>query len=132
MKLKILCMSAAVLFAPLLQAASPLSNQYNELLKNSDFEKTSDKYEQCVFRKGRQLIQIADFETTMKYAPKACTREFLQIKQLLLSIPVDVNIAEILLPSIAESVEIDLVNLLLDLKVPKTEPQATGTPATGQ
>ena len=83
-------------------------------LDSDEFQELKAEYQRCVLRRGEQLLDTNDFETAVKYAPTACRRDLLKIKRLMLGSAFKVEVADGLLASIAEGVEIDLVNALLD------------------
>jgi hypothetical protein len=86
-------------------------------LNSPEFLQMKAEYQSCVLQRGAELTEIGDFELAMTYAPLACRRDLLKIKRMMLGSAFKVEVAEDLLASIAEGVEIDLVNFLLDKKL---------------
>jgi hypothetical protein len=89
-------------------------------LDSADFRRMKSEYQQCVLQRGSQLLKAENFETAMTYAPLACRRDLLKIKRLMLGSAFKVEVANGLLASIAEGVEIDLVNALLEQEMGKS------------
>ncbi len=86
-------------------------------LDSENFRRMKSEYRQCVLQRGSQLLKVENFETAVTYAPLACRRDLLKIKRLMLGSAFKVEVANGLLSSIAEGVEIDLVNALLEQKM---------------
>ena len=86
-------------------------------MESDEFNRMKMVYRLCVLERGSQLMGVTSFETAMEYAPLVCRRGLLQIKRFMLGSAFKVEVTEGLLSSIAEGVEIDLVNALLDEKL---------------
>ena len=100
-----------------LKAFSQVSDQPRPLLESEEFAKAKDAYRECVLEKGVQLMAVTDFDTAMRYGPLVCRRGLLQIKRYMLDSAFKVDVMNGLIASIAEGVEIDLANHLLEEKL---------------
>jgi hypothetical protein len=76
------------------------------------FNKMKLKYEQCVLTKGTQFAKVSTPTEAIKFAPIACKREILEIKQFFLNSAFKKSVITALIDSIKEGVEIDLVNVV--------------------
>ena len=74
------------------------------------FDKMKLKYEKCVLKKGAQFAKVSTPTEAIKFAPIACKREILEIKQFFLKSAFKKTVITALIESIKEGVEIDLVN----------------------
>ena len=81
-------------------------------------------YRACVLQKGSELMSVTSFESAMIYAPLVCRRGLLQIKRFMLGSAFKVEVADGLLSSVAEGVEIDLANALLQEKLKERDTHA--------
>ncbi|MFT4807439.1 MAG: hypothetical protein ACI9LX_000758 [Paraglaciecola sp.] len=72
------------------------------------------RYEECVFKRGKELIQISSLRDALEYAPLACRRNLLQTKKYLLDSAFKLEVIDQLVSSIEEGIKIDLANLLID------------------
>jgi hypothetical protein len=70
-----------------------------------------------VLEKGVELMAVTDFDTAMRYGPLVCRRGLLQIKRYMLDSAFKVEVMDSLIASIAEGVEIDLANRLLEARL---------------
>lgn len=100
---------------PLAPLAQP-GDQPRPLLESEEFARAKDLYRECVLEKGVQLLAVNDFDTAMRYAPLVCRRGLLQIKRYMLDSAFKVEVMDGLVASIAEGVEIDLANRLLEVQ----------------
>ena len=98
-------------------SAETLDINPQPFLDSEDFQRMKADYQRCVLKRGSQLMAVEGMEVAMKYAPLACRRDLLRIKRLMLGSAFKVEVADGLLTSIAEGVEIDLVNSLLEQKL---------------
>lgn len=104
-----------ILFSFLLLIMSPISiagdlNQAKQFFNTPGFDKMKLKYERCVLTKGVLFAKVSTPTEAITFAPKACKRELLEIKQFFLNSAFKKNVIEGLIASIKEGVEIDLVN----------------------
>jgi len=91
-----------------------------ELYPNrSELEELKGNYRSCVMNKGAELVRVSDFDTAVKYAPKACKRHFLEIRRFFFGNPFQLEISNELLASVNEGIEIDLINYLIKVKMGK-------------
>ena len=72
-------------------------------------------YRDCVLDKGVLILNIADFETAVQYAPVACKREFLRLEQDFISNTLMPDASRELLRAYEVGIEIDLVNHLISV-----------------
>ncbi len=91
------------------------------LLESDDFARMKNEYRACVLQKGADLLAAESFDIAMRYAPVVCRRGLLQIKRYMLESAFKVDVMDELLASIAEGVEIDLANALLEIKLRENE-----------
>jgi|TARA_B110000240_G_scaffold87755_1_gene99822 hypothetical protein len=95
-------------------------NANPQQLQGKEFSAIKKRYEECIFKRGKELIQISSLRDAMDYAPLACRRNLLQTKKYLLASAFKLDIIDQLVSSIEEGVKIDLANLLIDeLKLKK-------------
>jgi hypothetical protein len=80
--------------------------------ESAEYDKLKNTYRECVMRKGATFVSVSSVESAIKYAPLACKRELLSIKQFFLSGAFKMNIISQLIESVEQGVEIDLVNLV--------------------
>lgn len=78
--------------------------------QSKEYEALKVAYRDCVINKGTSFIQVNSIDSTIRHAPIACKRELLSIRQFLLSSAFKVDVIDQLMVSVAEGVEIDLVN----------------------
>ena len=92
------------------------ANESSNLQKLQGQELTDIKkrYEECVFKRGKELIQISSLRDALEYAPLACRRDLLQTKKYLLDSAFKLEVIDQLVSSIEEGIKIDLANLLID------------------
>ena len=81
-----------------------------QLFSTPGFKKMKLKYEKCVLAKGALFAKVSTPTEAIKFAPIACKREILEIKQFFLKSAFKKTIITALIDSIKEGVEIDLVN----------------------
>jgi len=82
----------------------------NQFFSTPGFKKMKLKYETCVLKKGAQFAKVSTPMEAIKFAPIACKREILEIKQFFLNSAFKKIVITALIDSIKEGVEIDLVN----------------------
>lgn len=87
--------------------------QPKSLLESEEFGRMKTEYRTCVLNKGKELLRVTRFEVAVEYAPVACRRLLLQIKRFMLGSAFKVEVVDGLLASVAEGVQIDLVNVLI-------------------
>jgi hypothetical protein len=97
-----------LIFIPLINGQE-FGNQ-NPFFNTPGFNKMKLKYETCVLRKGTQFAKVSTPTEAIKFAPIACKREILEIKQFFLNSAFKKTVITALIDSIKEGVEIDLVN----------------------
>jgi hypothetical protein len=107
------CLFSLMLLCGMAQAQMGVG-QPKPLLESEDFNRMKAEYKTCVLNKGDQLLKTTSFEVAVEYAPLACRRGLLQLKRYMLGSAFKVEVVDGLLASVAEGVEIDLVNFLLD------------------
>jgi len=83
---------------------------HNKLFSTPGFNKMKLKYETCVLRKGTEFAKVSTPTEAIQFAPIACKREILEIKQFFLNSAFKKSVITALIDSIKEGVEIDLVN----------------------
>ncbi|MFT5577280.1 MAG: hypothetical protein ACI9WS_000029 [Paraglaciecola psychrophila] len=116
-RIAVVCCLSLALFS---QLALSQKNAHRELYPDrSELENLKGKYRSCVMKKGAQLILVSDFDTAVKYAPKACKREFLAIRRFFFGNPFQLEISNELLSSVDEGIEIDLINYLIKVMMKK-------------
>ena len=71
-----------------------------------------DNFEECVLEKGIQFAKVSTPTEAITFAPIACKREILEIKQFFLNSAFKPDVITALIDSIKEGVEIDLVNVV--------------------
>lgn len=81
-----------------------------QIFKTPGFNKMKLKYEKCVLKKGAQFAKVSTPSEAIKFAPIACKRELLEIKQFFLNSAFKKTVITALIDSIKEGVEIDLIN----------------------
>jgi len=86
--------------------------QSKKLFSTPGFKKMKLKYEQCVLSKGELFAKVSTPSEAIKFAPIACKREILEIKQFFLNSAFKKAVITALIDSIKEGVEIDLVNIV--------------------
>ncbi|NQZ23106.1 MAG: hypothetical protein HRT53_13755 [Colwellia sp.] len=86
--------------------------QTKQFFNTPGFKKMKLKYEQCVLSKGEQFAKVSTPSEAIKFAPIACKREILKIKQFFLNSAFKKTVITALIDSIKEGVEIDLVNIV--------------------
>lgn len=84
-------------------------------LQSEALQKIKATYEECVFKKGKQILNHGTFTEAVEYAPLACRKLLLQSKKYLLNSAFKVEVTNELVESIEEGVQIDLVNVLIDV-----------------
>jgi len=89
-------------------------NISSQQLQSKELNSIKKRYEECVFKRGKELIQISSLRDAMEYAPMACRRDLLQTKKYLLASAFKVEVIDQLVSSIEEGINIDLANLLID------------------
>jgi hypothetical protein len=119
----------SLLVVPLLAFACSIvmaqsADQPGPLLESQEFVRMKSEYRDCVLQKGSELLSVTSFETALRYAPLVCRRGLLQIKRFMLGSAFKVEVADGLLSSVAEGVEIDLANALLQEKLNEGEANA--------
>jgi len=82
----------------------------NKFFNTPGFDKMKLKYEKCVLKKGTLFAKVSTPSEAIKFAPVACKRELLEIKQFFLKSAFKKTVINALIDSIKEGVEIDLVN----------------------
>jgi len=85
-------------------------SQANKMTKTPEYNKIKKAYVTCVIQKGKEFIKVSSPSEAIKYAPIACKRELLAIKQFFLSSAFKNEIINALVQSVKEGTEIDLVN----------------------
>ena len=115
--MRVALLSAVLLLQGALALAQSGEIQPKPMLESDEFQRMKTQYRDCVLDKGRELMSVTSFETAMQYAPLACRRGLLQIKQFMLGSAFKVEVIDGLLASVAEGVEIDLVRALLAQKL---------------
>jgi hypothetical protein len=105
----------AIFFATLFLFYMPLLNGQEfglskQIFRTPGFNKMKLKYEKCVLTKGTQFAKVSTPSEAIKFAPIACKRELLEIKQFFLNSAFKKSVITALVDSIKEGVEIDLVN----------------------
>ena len=116
MKLAIL-LTVGLLFCPMSSYAAGMGQQ--SLLRSEEFVKLKGMYQECVLAKGSQMMSAFGFEIAVNYAPVACKRDLLKIKRMMLDSAFKRDVMDGLMDSIAQGVEIELVNALLQEKTGK-------------
>ena len=86
--------------------------QTKQLFSTPGFKKMKLEYKQCVLSKGEQYAKVSTPSEAIKFAPIACKRELLKIKQFFLNSAFKQTVITALIDSIKEGVEIDLVNIV--------------------
>ena len=86
------------------------------LLRSEEFVRLKGLYQDCVLAKGSRMMTAFGFETAVEYAPVACKRDLLKMKRMMLDSAFKRDVIDGLMASIAQGVEIDLVNALLQEK----------------
>lgn len=104
-----------ILFSTLFLFIIPLVNgqefgHSKPFFSTPGFNKMKLKYEKCVLKKGAQFAKVSTPSEAIKFAPIACKRELLEIKQFFLNSAFKKMVITALIDSIKEGVEIDLVN----------------------
>jgi hypothetical protein len=107
----------AIIFTILFLFIVPLVNgqdygQTKKFFSTPGFKKMKLKYEKCVLTKGEQFAKVSTPSEAIKFAPIACKREVLAIKQFFLKSAFKKTVITALIDSIKEGVEIDLVNVV--------------------
>jgi hypothetical protein len=97
--------------------AESLDLQPTSLLESKDFNQMKKEYNACVMTRGLQLLDTTDYDNAMKYAPMICRRGLLRVKRLMLESAFKVDVANDLVDSVAEGVQIDLATTLLEAKL---------------
>lgn len=93
-----------------------IANEINELsgvkraTDSGEYETLKNIYRECNITKGKLFMQVSTIEAAIQYAPKACARELLSIRQFLLSGAFKIEVIDQLVESVRIGVEIDLVN----------------------
>jgi len=80
------------------------------MTKTPEYNKIKKTYERCVIQKGIEFVKVSSPTEAIQYAPIACKRELLSIKQFFLSSAFKNEIINALVESVKEGAEIDLVN----------------------
>lgn len=106
-----------IVFTTLLLFIIPLVNAQDfghskQFFSTPGFNKMKLKYEECVLKKGIQFAKVSTPTEAITFAPIACKREVLEIKQFFLNSAFKPDVITALIDSIKEGVEIDLVNLV--------------------
>lgn len=111
-------------FLPLVLLASALllgppatANELSAVRKateSDEYERLKGRYRECVLEKARQYRKVTSIESAIEHAPIACHREFLGIRQFLLSGAFKVEVIDQLMDSVAQGVQIDLINAVYD------------------
>jgi hypothetical protein len=106
-----------IVFTTLFLFAMPLVNgqefgHSKQFFNTPGFKKMKLKYEQCVLTKGKKFAKVSTPSEAIKFAPIACKRELLEIKQFFLNSAFKKTVITALIVSIKEGVEIDLVNIV--------------------
>jgi hypothetical protein len=106
-----------IVFTTLFLFVMPLVNgqefgHSKQFFSTPGFNKMKLKYEQCVLKKGAQFAKVSTPTEAIKFAPIACKREILEIKQFFLQSAFKKTVITALIDSIKEGVEIDLVNVV--------------------
>jgi len=83
-----------------------------QLFNTPGFKKMKLKYEQCVLTQGKKFAKVSTPSEAIRFAPIACKRELLEIKQFFLNSAFKKAVITALIDSIKEGVEIDLVNIV--------------------
>lgn len=104
-----------IVFTTLLLFIIPLVNAQEfghskQFFSTPGFNKMKLKYEECVLKKGIEFAKVSTPTEAIKFAPIACKREILEIKQFFLNSAFKKTVITALIDSIKEGVEIDLVN----------------------
>ncbi|SFB98456.1 hypothetical protein [Pseudoalteromonas denitrificans] len=85
-------------------------SQAHKVTKTPEYIKMKKQYEKCVLRKGIEFVKVSSPSEAIQYAPIACKRELLTIKQFFLGSAFKTEVINALVQSVKEGVEIDLVN----------------------
>lgn len=87
--------------------------------ESQEYEKLKAAYRICVIEKGRRYATVSEVDSAIKYAPIACKRELLFIKQFLLAGAFQIEVINQLIRSVEDGVNIDLVIQVYDTKLNK-------------
>lgn len=85
--------------------------------ESQEYEKLKASYRLCVIEKGKRFATVSEVDSAIKYAPIACKRELLQMKQFLLAGAFQIEVINQLIRSVEEGVAIDLVIQVYDAKL---------------
>ncbi len=113
MSIKSVCFSIMMTVSSVFSLSVEAQESSSKPLQSDQLQKIKSNYEQCVFMKGRVILENASFRDAVEFAPMACRRQLLQSKKYLLDSAFKVDVIDELVSSIEEGVRIDLVNMLI-------------------
>lgn len=82
--------------------------------ESEEYERLKEQYRECVIKKGKLFLNVSPVQHAIEHAPIACYREFLGVRQFLLSGAFKVEVIDQLMESVKQGVQIDLVNAVYD------------------
>ena len=104
--------------------AQSLTNELSAVrlaTESAEYDELKAVYRECVISKGKDFAKVSSVDSAIRYAPIACKREFLSIRQFLLSGAFRVDVIDELMDSVREGVEIDLVNTVYEEALKRTK-----------